>query len=69
VQHAFASERSPTVGRTLPILECLIECWSTFAQLKKFAKVKHALEIGIAKLCKWYKSTDNTDMYFIALGM
>ncbi|RDB19397.1 hypothetical protein Hypma_013487 [Hypsizygus marmoreus] len=68
-QSCFSSETVPTVGKTLPILECLQERWTTFASLPKFAPVKDAIEKGLKKLRKWYKATDATDMYFICLAL
>lgn len=39
------------------------------AKQPKFARVKFAIEKGLAKLRKWYMSIDQSDIYFICLGM
>ncbi len=35
----------------------------------KFAKISFAIEAGLEKLRKWYKAVDDSDMYFICLGV
>ncbi|EDR09009.1 uncharacterized protein LACBIDRAFT_326679 [Laccaria bicolor S238N-H82] len=40
----------------------------TMVALDKFSPVKDALEKGLEKLHKWYKSLDQSDTYFICLG-
>ncbi|KAF8801155.1 hypothetical protein BYT27DRAFT_7342075 [Phlegmacium glaucopus] len=67
-QASFSSETAPTVWRTIPILECLQEHWEIMAKTSKFRPVKLAIEKGLAKLNKWYKAIDETDVYFICLG-
>jgi hypothetical protein len=34
----------------------------------KFTRVKVAIEKGLEKLRKWYRTIDETDVYFICLG-
>jgi hypothetical protein len=68
-QATFSSETHPTVWRTIPTLECLLVNWKTMSKIPKFAKVKVALEKGIAKIEKWYKATSQTDIGFTCLGM
>jgi hypothetical protein len=34
----------------------------------KFYPVRDAIEMGLEKLQKWYKSLNNIDSYFICLG-
>lgn len=68
-QATFSSESTPTVWKTIPTLKCLQENWKTLAKTPKFARVRHGIEKGLAKLKKWYMATDQTNMYFICLGM
>jgi hypothetical protein len=57
------------VWRTIPTLECLQKNWETLANAPKFAPVKNGIEKGLEKLQKWYMATDQTDIYFICLGI
>lgn len=38
------------------------------AATPKFSPVQDAIKMGLEKLKKWYRSTDDTDAYFICLG-
>ncbi|KIK78943.1 hypothetical protein PAXRUDRAFT_16598 [Paxillus rubicundulus Ve08.2h10] len=66
-QSSFSSESGPTVWRVIPTLELLQDCWETLAKMKKFEKLKVAIEKGLAKLRKYYTLTDQSNVYFIAL--
>ncbi|KAH9007830.1 hypothetical protein EDB84DRAFT_1447292 [Lactarius hengduanensis] len=68
-QATFSSEKTPTVWRTIPTLECLQERWELMARNAKFARVKHAIEKGLAKVKKWYGSISETDAYFVCLAL
>jgi hypothetical protein len=35
----------------------------------KFYAVKDAIQAGLKNLGKWYRKVDETDVYFICLGM
>ena len=59
----------PTLWKTIPTLELLVSHWEMMVALDKFSPVKDALEKGLEKLHKWYKSLDQSDMYFICLGV
>jgi hypothetical protein len=39
------------------------------SQLPKFCEMMPAIEAGLENLKKWYHRTDDTDAYFICLGM
>src|SRR6266436_8685851 len=67
-QATFSSESTPTVWKSIPTLKCLQDNWETFSKTPKFAPVKHGIEKGLEKLCKWCMATDQSDMYFICLG-
>lgn len=38
-------------------------------KVERFAPVSDAIEKGLEKLRKWYKKIDESDTYFICLGM
>ncbi|KAG6805689.1 hypothetical protein H0H92_014366, partial [Tricholoma furcatifolium] len=57
------------MSKALPLLERLIETWTTFVKLPKFARVAGALKKGLEKLQKWYNKTDESDTYFICLAL
>ncbi|KAG6912234.1 hypothetical protein DXG01_016106, partial [Tephrocybe rancida] len=40
-----------------------------FARLAKFEKIAHAIQKGLEKIQKWYNKTDDSNMYFICLGL
>lgn len=65
---SFLSSRDPTVWCTIPILEYLQESWESKARLPKFKEIEPAIRAGLDNLGKWYRKTDETDMYFICLG-
>jgi hypothetical protein len=68
-QQTFSSSNDPTVWRAIPILEFMQEAWENMANLTKFHEFRMAIEAGLANLRKWYRKVDDTDAYFICLGM
>ena len=68
-QASFSSETSPTVWRAIPTLECLQNRWETMARTPKFAPVRVAIEKGLEKVRKWYKTVNGNDVYFVCLGV
>lgn len=68
-QQSFSATREPTVWRTIPVLECLQETLQNMAGASKFNRFSTAIEAGVINLRKWYGKTDDTDAYFICLGM
>ena len=67
-QASFSSETLPTVWRAIPTLECLQNQWETMAHTPKFAPVRVAIEKGLEKVRKWYKTVNENDVYFVCLG-
>ena len=67
-KQTFSSSREPTVWRTIPVLEFLLQSWENMADLPKFAEVEHAIRKGLENTIKWYRKVDDTDAYFICLG-
>ena len=65
---SFSSSQSPTVWHTIPVLECLQETWENMAKHPKFSEISDTIHAGLGNLGKWYKKTDNTDVYFICLS-
>jgi hypothetical protein len=65
----FSSETEPTLWRTIPYLELLQHHWETILETPKNLPVSEAVEKGLDKLGKWYKSLEQTDSYFICLGV
>lgn len=51
------------------MLKFLIETWGNMSRYLKFSgELGSAIESGIENLEKWYKRTDDTDVYFVCLG-
>ena len=68
-QQTFSSSRNPTVWRALPVLEFMQESWENMARHDRFEDVTDAIEAGLANLRKWYRKVDDTNVYFICMGM
>jgi hypothetical protein len=66
---SFSATSEPTVWRTIPVLEYLHETWTNMAGASKFDALSVAINSGLNNLSKWYRKTDDTDVYFICLGM
>ncbi|KAF8200467.1 hypothetical protein K438DRAFT_1758694 [Mycena galopus ATCC 62051] len=69
IQQSFSSAKSPTVWRTLPLLEALAETWRNMAATEKFEDMRDSIDSGLDNLEKWYGKTDDTDVYFICLAL
>jgi len=39
------------------------------AHSSKFSAVENAILLGLNNVEKWYRKTDDTDVYFVCLGM
>jgi len=68
-QQSFSATREPTVWCTIPVLEYLQETWQNMAVSPRFDGVELAIDAGLNNLRKWYRKTDDTNAYFICLGM
>jgi hypothetical protein len=68
IQQSFSSAKFPTVWRTLPLLEFLQQSWRNMAAIDRFADMKDSINCGLENLEKWYRKTNDTDVYFICLG-
>jgi len=68
-QQTLSATSEPTVWRTIPILEFLQERWGDMAASPKFMDISSSITAGLENLRKWYGKTDDTDAYFICLGM
>ena len=69
LQSSFSAEKTTTVWKTLPTLDCLQDRWETMANNSKFILVAEAIEAGLAKIRKYYGALDDVDFYFICLGV
>jgi hypothetical protein len=68
-KQSFSSAHEPTVWRTIPVLEFLLQSWENMADHPKFSEVEHAICKGLKNIDKWYCKVNDTDAYFICLGM
>lgn len=62
---SFSSSLRPSCLRAIPTLEQMITTWDQRIHLAKYAPVKAGLEKGVKNLQKWYRNTDDTDIYFM----
>ncbi|KAG2028562.1 hypothetical protein BDR03DRAFT_1003883 [Suillus americanus] len=67
-QQTFSATREPTVWRTIPVLEYLQETWERMAGTSTFDVLSASVTSGLDNLAKWYRKTNDTDVYFICLG-
>jgi hypothetical protein len=65
---SFSSETVPTLSRTYPVMEFLVEKLTTMSRLPAFADLKNAIKAGLANLEKWYLTIDKRDAVVIVLG-
>jgi hypothetical protein len=68
-QQSFSATREPTVWRVIPVLEYLQQTWQNMASSSKFNDFSTAINCGLDNIRKWYHKIDETDVYFICLGM
>jgi hypothetical protein len=64
---SFSHATRPTVYRALPVIEAMQEKWERMAKNPKYTQIIPALKAGLANLRKWYRSLDNSSIYFICL--
>ena len=55
----FSSAREPTVWRTIPVHEFLLQSWENMADLPKFSEVEHAIWKGLENVDKWYRKVND----------
>ncbi|KAG1851982.1 hypothetical protein C8R48DRAFT_676238 [Suillus tomentosus] len=68
-QQTFSATREPTVWRTIPVLEYLQETWERMAGTSTFNVLSASVTSGLDNLAKWYRKTNDTDVYFICLAL
>ncbi len=49
-------------------LECMRDKWTTMADDPRYELVREGIQARLAKLSKWYKAIEATDLYFICIG-
>ncbi|KAI1793595.1 hypothetical protein LXA43DRAFT_885568 [Ganoderma leucocontextum] len=62
-----SSTRVPTLHQVIPTIESLASRWEAKLNNPKYAIFHDALRAGLAKLTKYYKKLDNSDVYILAL--
>src|SRR4051794_9322814 len=67
-QQSFSLSQEPTVWWTIPVLEFLQQSWENMAAVPRFGELAGAIHNGLENLEKWYRKTDDTNVYFICLG-
>lgn len=67
-QQTFSASTSPTVSRTIPVLEFLQNTWENMAKMLKFSMISNSIKSGLENLRKWYRKTDDTNVYFCCLS-
>lgn len=63
----FSHSSRPTVYRAFPVIEFMQTKWEQMAANPKYAIISQALNAGLDNLRKWYRTLDNSNMYFISL--
>lgn len=54
--------------RIIPILEYLIVRWENMAMQPKYDEISDSITAGLDNLAKWYRTTDDSDAYFVCMG-
>ena len=57
------------VWHTIPVCEFLLQSWENMVELPKFSKIKQAISKGLEIIDKWYCKVNDTDAFFICLGI
>lgn len=52
-------------SRSITVLEFLAQHWEDFAVNPQY----NDLHVGLENLTKWYRSTDESDAYFVTVGL
>ena len=68
-QQTFSSLQDPTVWFSLPILEYLQEQWTSMESAPKSEDVSSAISMALENVNKWYCEVDESDNYYICLGI
>jgi hypothetical protein len=64
---SFSHSNRPTVFRAFPVIEYMQQRWECISRASKYAQIVPALDAGLKNLCKWYRSLDDSSVYFICL--
>lgn len=51
------------------MLEYLVVRWETMAAQPKYEEISDSITAGLDNLEKWYRTTDDSDAYFVCMGM
>jgi hypothetical protein len=63
----FSHSTRPTVYRAFPAIESMQQRWENMVKNPDYAPIVPALQAGLENLCKWYRSLDDSSIYFICL--
>ncbi|KAG2056758.1 hypothetical protein BDR06DRAFT_969779 [Suillus hirtellus] len=66
-QQSFSSATHPTASQTIPTLECHADMWQTMANSIEYSPITDAIQKGLKNMGKYYKKTNDSDIYFICL--
>lgn len=66
-QHAFSSDKAPTLHLALPALEAIHKAWTTRQTREKYKDFLPALKAGLTKIEEYYDRTSDSDAYTFAM--
>ena len=64
---SFSHSTRPSVYRALPVIEQMQQRWEAMVKDRKYAQIVPALKASLENLRKWYRSLDDSSIYFICL--
>ena len=64
----LSKEKMATCTRVLPMLELLMSEWEELLDDPEYEPIHEGLWAGVKLLEKYYRRTDDTDVYFITHG-
>ncbi|KAG1816122.1 uncharacterized protein BJ212DRAFT_1299943 [Suillus subaureus] len=67
-QQSFLSAKHLTAWKTIPTLECLADPWRSMADDPQYVPIADTIKAGLKNVNKYFKKTNQSDMYFICLG-
>jgi hypothetical protein len=63
----FSHANRPTVYRAFPVIESMQQRWERMSRSSKYAQIVPPIKAGLKNLCKWYRTLDDSSVYFICL--
>jgi hypothetical protein len=65
----LSAHKTSTIHMVFPLIEKVQSGWESHRLNPVYAPVKHALEMGLKNMNKWFRKADDTSIYFISHGM